>query len=560
MLPTIFRFMPRLFFVFTSVLFLASCGGSSSPPLNLDSSEEVVVAACIVDESSAPGDAVFISGAVSFDFVPHRMTGSGLDYDAIIAKPARGVEVVLLDQCGEELKSSITNSVGEYRFDDVEANVEVSVRVKARLLSTGNASWDFSVTDNTNDDALYVLQGASLSSGSDDSSRDFHAASGWGGENYSAVRSAAPFAILDTVYDSVQLITSVDSAADFIGTELRWSPLNSTAFGNLAEGDIASSFYDPNSKYIYLLGQEDNDTDEYDQHVIAHEFWHYFEDNYSRTESIGGAHGGGDLLDFRVAYSEGVGDAFSGMVLDDPIYIDSQGNGQLRGFTFDLEENVVSNRGWFSESSVQSILYDLYDSNSVDDGVDSIDNAFFEFYSVVTSPAFKNSNTLVGIHLFLSELKAQFPNLGAEVDALADQQDITVIDAKATGELNDGGKSAVLPLYKTVSVGGAVEVCSVNDYGVFNKLGNNQFVELTIGSSASYSLSVTRVSGMNPSDPDFIVWKNGAIVDSAESMKENSEVKEVSLTAGVHIIEIFEYGNMLDFQFSGDVCFEFEVN
>ncbi|PCI41932.1 MAG: hypothetical protein COB51_13565 [Moraxellaceae bacterium] len=559
MLLTIFRFMPRLFIVFISILYLAACGGSSSPPLNLNSSE-FVVEECVVEESSAPGDAVAISGVVSFDFVPHRTRGSALDYDAMIAKPARGVEVVLLDQCSEELKSSITNSVGEYRFDDVEANVEVSVRVKARLLSTGNASWDFSVTDNTNDDALYVLQGANLTSSSDDSSRDLHAASGWGGENYSAVRSAAPFAILDTVYDSIQLITSVDSAADFVSTELRWSTLNNTTLGDLAEGDIASSFYDPDSKYIYLLGRENDDTDEYDQHVIAHEFWHYFEDNFSRTDSIGGPHGGGDLLDFRVAYSEGAGNAFSGMVLDDPIYVDSLGDGQLRGFTFDLEENVVFVPGWYSESSVQSILYDLYDSNSVDDGVDTIDNAFFEFYSVVTSAAFKNSSTMTGIHLFLSELKAQFPNLSAEVDALANQQDITVIDAKATDETNDGGKPSVLPLYKTVSVGGpAVEVCSINDFGVFNKLGNTQFVELTISSSASYSLSVNRVSGMDPSDPDFGVWRNGALVDYAGSMEENSEEKLFSLTAGVHIIEIFEYGNMDDSQ-SGDVCFEFEVN
>ena len=41
---------------------------------------------------------------------------------------------------------------------------------------------------------------------------------------------------------------------------------------------------------IYVLGWQNVDTDEYDAHVIAHEFQHYLEDALSRSDSPGGSH------------------------------------------------------------------------------------------------------------------------------------------------------------------------------------------------------------------------------------------------------------------------------
>ena len=65
------------------------------------------------------------------------------------------------------------------------------------------------------------------------------------------------------------------------------------------------------------------DTDEFDQHVIAHEFGHYIENNFSRADNIGGSHGLGDKLDPRVAFGEGFGYAFAAIVLNDPVARDS---------------------------------------------------------------------------------------------------------------------------------------------------------------------------------------------------------------------------------------------
>ena len=102
--------------------------------------------------------------------------------------------------------------------------------------------------------------------------------------------------------------------------------------------------------------------------MIVHEAAHYFEDKLSRSDSVGGSHGPGDYLDMTVAFGEGFGNAWSAIISDNPSYRDSSGDGQGDGFEINIESDVDSAVGWFSETSVQRIIYDLYDSN--DDGVD----------------------------------------------------------------------------------------------------------------------------------------------------------------------------------------------
>ena len=103
--------------------------------------------------------------------------------------------------------------------------------------------------------------------------RDLHAAHGWTGQSYGETRSAAPFAILDNIYTAIQSFAAVDPNIDFPELEVHWSTRNRSAFGNLSDGSIGSSAYhrDGDSGSIFILGQENVDTDEYDQHIIIHE-------------------------------------------------------------------------------------------------------------------------------------------------------------------------------------------------------------------------------------------------------------------------------------------------
>jgi len=261
------------------------------------------------------------------------------------------------------------------------------------MIQTSGAQWNVRVVDNTSSGALYSLQGAISNSGTVNSTRNLNAASGWGGSSYTSTRAAAPFAILAPIYESIQRVVAVDSDVIFPAIDFNWSVSNRAGMNsnvsfavNIANGDIGTSSYISSSngnRRILILGDEENDTDEYDEHVVIHEWGHYFEDQLSRSDSIGGPHGQGDRLDPRVALGEGFGNALSGIMTDDPFYRDSFGSGQGSGFAIDVERNAQTNEGWFNEGSTQSILYDIYDAD--DDGVDTISAGLAPIYNVLTS-------------------------------------------------------------------------------------------------------------------------------------------------------------------------------
>ena len=189
--------MLRLSVTISLVALLAGCGGGGggdapAPP---------------------PGSTVALSGQITFDRVP-AIAEQGLVYAQTIAQPARGVTVELL-QSGTVSTSTTTDSTGNYSFSSVPANTDVSIRVRAEMLRVGNPSWNFRVVDNVNGEALYTLAGAVFNTGGANVTRNLHATSGWGGAAYTTTRSAAPFAILDVAYDTVQLVLTAEPLAAF---------------------------------------------------------------------------------------------------------------------------------------------------------------------------------------------------------------------------------------------------------------------------------------------------------------------------------------------------------
>ena len=154
---------------------------------------------------------------------------------------------------------------------------------------------------------------------------------------------------------------------------------------------IGTSFYV--NDQLFLLGLDGADIEEFDEHVIVHEWGHYFEDNLSRSDSIGGAHGQNDRLDARVAYGEGFASAWAAMARQDPLYCDAFWfNGQLRGGGFSAENDFTGGfAGWYNEFSVIKILYDLWDTDI--DGADTSNIPFADIYAVqrnhqANTPAF----------------------------------------------------------------------------------------------------------------------------------------------------------------------------
>ena len=500
---------------------------------------------------------VVISGAITFDLVPFQASGVGLDYNSIEQAAARGVVVEAVDESGNTLVSTVTDNQGLYSMR-VAANTSIRVRISAKLLQTSGVTWDVKVTDNTASDALYAVQGDIFNTGTADSTRSFNMPSGWDGTSYSGDRSAAPFAVLDAIYDTMQKFAAADSSLEFPALEVHWSENNNPASGDLPSGDIGTSFY--SSGKIYLLGDADTDTDEYDRHVLIHEWGHYFENKLSRSDSVGGSHSLVERLDMRVAFGEGWGNALSGIITDDPFYRDSTGPQQNTDFSFSVETNNYAENGWFNEGSVQSVIYDIYDS--ADDGADSIALGLGPIYDVLTDSSYTSSTYFTSIFSFTDRLKALQPGASEQINSLLTAQSISGTGANGINETNDGDIASALPVYKVANVGGStIQLCSVDDAGYFNKLGSTAFVEFEIPATGSYSFSATEVGGATVADPDFYIFQSGNLLHVAESGVIGSENASLNFTTtGTHVLAFNDWNNIDETDDAGDYCFDFQIS
>lgn len=409
--------------------------------------------------------------------------------------------------------------------------------------------WDVKVVDNTQSDALYVMEGSFATSGTTGSRRDLHADSGWGTNSYSSERTAAPFAMLDSVYRSMKKILSADANAVFEPLQVNWSVNNKASYGDTNNGDIGTTYYSANN--LFILGDADSDTDEYDDHIIAHEWAHYYEDTFSRSDSVGGSHSDGDRLDIRVAFGEGWGNAFSAIALDDPVYFDTNGLGQANGFYFSMENETKNNPGWYSEGSIQRILYDLYDSQN--DGDDLLSLGFGPLHRVFTG-AQKNTPVFTSLFTFITYMKNENPGSVSAIESIVSGESIAEItDIYGNGRSN---LADATPLYFDMSVGTAVTVCPSYDYGTYNMLGNRKYIRFNVDAGANYTVKVEKSNQAAVTDPDFYLFNvsDHTLVYEGEDTVDDLEQTNLNLPAASYLLDLYDYAG------TAGACFSISVN
>ena len=500
---------------------------------------------------------VTVTGQIAFERVPfHTDPSQGLDYSAIRDEPAREVVVEVLSAAtNAPLATTATDANGQYSVA-VASNTTVFVRAKAQSRHAA-PGWDVQVLNNTNDDALYVLDSTSFCTDSATITRNLTAASGWpdfGGNTYSGTRASAPFAILDSVYRAVQFLRANGGAPLALpALSFYWSPENrSSSNWNPAIGAILSGTQFLNEPFdgfpagIYVLGQEGIDTDEFDQHVIVHEFQHFLEDSISRTESPAGQHSINERLDMRLAFSEGFANAFSAMVLDDPIYRDSYGTRQGEVFAVNFESNSYDPAGWFNEGTVQSVIWDLYDTAA--DAQDAVALGFSPMLDALTNEL-RNGSALTSLYPFVAALKQDVGAPVGAIDTLLQERQVFGTDAYGAGETNFASITEANPVYWPVAVGGApVKVCGTVEAGTYNQLGNRLFLRFSLPAAreviirAEYTAIGSQAGGPLP-DPDIVLYRSGYLAD-AISTAANVETLTRSLEAGEYVIEVYEYSHV----------------
>ena len=538
-----------------------------------------------------PPTSVTISGTVQYEIPPPNNNCAGLNFGNIQLMPIRGATVQLLrDSDSSVLGTTVADDSGNYSFAGIDTSTNVRLRVRAELKRTGGLpNWDVEIRDNVDTGGsppplgqrpLYAIDFPVFSSGTaNNSNRNFTAATGWNNatNQYDSDRAAAPFAILDAVYSAMQLIVSVDGTANFAPLDAFWSPNNTLADStDIDAGELGSSFYRGDIDSLFLLGDADVDTEEFDDHVVVHEWGHYFEDNFSRSDSVGGPHSIGDQLDMRLAFGEGWATALAGIALNNHLYCDTGPAGSTSGFGIGAESGSYDAQGWYDEISVVRFIYDLWDTN--DEGGDTGSIGFQPIYDTMTGPQ-RTATAHTSVFSFASELRTM---LAAGDQTFLDSQlvreDMTPgFDSFGAGELNDAGSGQdVFPLYQSLPTDGTVvNVCVNTDYDTSpangtsgNKLAQYRFFTITPASSGFYRIDMTTTTAMPSgvlSDPDFYLQLDGQLVAAVTNPPANSDsgVTQSQLQAGqTYVGEIQEWRYTdpdIEANFPTRVCFDLSM-
>ncbi|NHZ90973.1 hypothetical protein F2P45_18390 [Massilia sp. CCM 8733] len=476
-----------------------------------------------MNEAKADTKGKVLYGKLTYDRVPSTLE-NGLNYSAVVQKPIRNVRVVLVEYSKEsgtnrELAATTSGEDGSYSFPVPDLVTRVRVRAFAET-----ANPPLRVQDNTSGDALYTLESAAITTTAAVTVKDLNAGSGWGGSSYTGARAAAPFASLDTLYTTARAFMAVRPLVKFPLLPINWSVKNRPESGDKTLGQIDTSHYSSASGGIFILGKADVDTDEYDAHVMVHEWGHYFEDKLARSDSIGGSHSAGNIVDPRLAFGEGWGNALSAMILfPDAKYKDTGGVGQVRTtLVIDMETNDANDPkpGWFSEASVQSVLYDLFDP--ANEPFDNVALGLGPIYDIMTGGQ-KSTPAVTSIFSFTNALKA-VPGTSAStiaaIDSLTSESLIDPIqDAFGTGETNNGGNAANLPLFRQMTVDGASQTLTfLADVDNVNRLGANRYIRFT-----SPAAGPIQVIGNSSSDIGLALLEDGKKIAGADNEYTGTE-------------------------------------
>ena len=510
-----------------------------------------------------------ITGQLLFERVNlSAAAGRGLDYTNITQQPSRGVVVEAVRASGGSCSDTIvdatlTDGAGHYGLV-VAAGQSVCIRARAQMASaiTSAASWSFNVTDNTRSNSPYYLMLSSTPVVAPVSLGGRVATSGWNSstEQYDSPRAAAPFAILDTACDTLDTVLQRNSAISLSELNIRWSENNKTLEGDLALGEIGGPFYSlfritrngflTFSHNIFLLGDADADTDEYDQHVIAHEIAHFISQDQARSDSVGGSHGINDLLDMSVAFDEGFASAFSGIalagVISDPaLYRDTDGVGQQRSFSFYLDRRFGSHAGWYSESSVHNFVYNAFDANN--GGADSVSLGFEPIYKAWMDQ--RNTDASVSLFSFINSLKSRVdPGQVFGLDMLAAAENLELVndDFGSNEDPTNNPEISMLadvdPIYLTLSVGTpAVAVCSNPQGQRQNGISVYRRLVLNIPTTRSYTFTL---SPQDSGKPKLIVERRGTPVISDQQPTAGAVLStRANLSAGDYVVRIADIDN-----------------
>jgi hypothetical protein len=450
-----------------------------------------------------------------------EVTDDGLDPNRASMTPIRNARVEVYERATDGLLSvSQTDEHGRFRVAAPPAS-DLTVRVLSRL-----RTYDLRVADNTNGDRVYSV------------STDFDTR-----ERPSELlitdrsRVSGAFNILEAIQRANETVELAERHVNPGAVNVFWSVRNTTRKGDIQQGLVGTTYFNFSNNTAFVLGDRQTDSDEFDDSVILHEYAHMLAARFSRDDSPGGPHGIGDLLDPRLAWSEGFANFFSGAVRGDRIYRDSSGPNGTRLLRFDLEENAPAGDrpGYWSEASVHSILWDL-----LDDAADAADPVQFPLSAIWAALSDLRNDRFVYLPHFLERFATRNP---AASEALRSLAQVRSIDFQPNLR-----PSVTAPFPRRINLGEAVtgEVDSLSSKRYNLAVSSHLMSFTTTGGPVSIRLDIIGTGpGGDPGANDldlFLMDSNGRTIERSDrALNGRSEAISIVLSAGTYVAEVRSY-------------------
>jgi len=464
-----------------------------------------------------------ISGAAFYQKID--VSDAGLELGRPVMVPVRNARVEVFSRSAQTLVAvSETDLRGRFSVP-VPLDPNLTVRVLSRL-----RSYDLRVEDNTNQSQLYWI---SADIDGRVARSDVLLAD--------SSRLSGAFNLLEMIQRSNDIMVIADPGLAPPPLKIFWSTRNRKGDGaiNIAQGLIGTTYFNVSNNTAYVVGDRNEDSDEFDDAVIIHEYAHLLAVKFSRDDSPGGRHSLGDMLDPRVAWSEGWANFFASVVRNDPIWRDSSGpNGASLALRYDLEENVPAGDrpGYWSEASVGTILWDLFD-----DHPDAADDVKFSFAQIWSAFVDLRGEQFVYLPYFLEHFLTRYPYTADLIRM--------IVQSRSIDFQPNVRPSVAYPFPTPMNVGtpvsGIVDSVSTRRN---NLVTSSHFYSFTTsGGSASIRLDITGLGpGENPNSNDldlFLMDDNGRILDRSDNGLNGQSERIVvqKLPAGTYVLEIRSY-------------------
>ncbi len=502
-----------IFLLISSSLLVTHCGGSSSGGGSASASQALTPPCSTVTSYTDP---ITITGSAQFEY---RTNGNG----AIAAPlPIRHLEVRVTDQNGTDIQCGSTDSNGQFSIQ--LPNNGSTVNLKINTLAD-NSFLKAYVLNNPTSNQFYSLSTPVVLDGTKSIGTLTARANG-------SVIGAA-YHILDQVLKANDYLRAQTSNCQMTFAtctpftvapmvKIYWSKgVNPGSYFGIAP----LSFYIPDRDELYILGGingdvDSSDTDHFDNSIILHEYGHFLEDVYSKTDSPGGAHNGNTILDPRLAWGEAWANYFQASVTGVWVYRDTFGTPEGTPGVFfneNLESGTLDNasvlgEGNFREFSITRALVDFTDVANEGPGIDQLTAPFSEFWTLLTSTTsgFANPNL-------------NFRNIGLFHElqnTLAGSSDLSEIQTAENHQDNQ------IDYGNTVTLGGACAAINIQAANISlsqqedgtpensNQFASNDFYQYTHG-GGNLTLSLTyTTNSLSPADLDLYLYRNNYIFGS----------------------------------------------